>query len=142
MNTLITILLLVASIPAGILYVYAHRIAAKEVKRRIGSRQIISFDEWFANYYGSSNIIPVSLAKDIVTIIANEIGVAATQILPEDRFSHELSVQTTYKHFLMDGAVDTALEIISRKYSFKDKPPIMKTVDDLIRFLADCNKGE
>ena len=122
---------------AGVFYVYAHKIAEKRLRQTFANREIIRFDEWFAKYYDSVELHK-SLVKDVLTIIANEIKIAPTQIRPDDRFDREFTSPVKYRFLLIDDSVVTALEKILEKYANSGWkfPKNCETVDDLIRRLA------
>ncbi len=58
---------------------------------KIRARPVIAFDEWTAHYLGSSAIVnEVDLAWEFLSVCANELNVAPTQIAGSDSFRGEL----------------------------------------------------
>jgi len=137
MNLGIYVIGLILLVLAGVSYVYAHRIAEKQLKQRFVKREAIPFDEWFRKYYGSTKLSK-ELVQDVLNIIASQIGIIPTQIRPDDRFDDEFRFQVKYRFLLIDDATGMALEHIFKKYTSSiRKIPSFETVDDLIHILAN-----
>jgi hypothetical protein len=66
--------------------------ARRKRKKRFQSREVPSFDQWYARYYGDPQTFPPQQVRAILEMFAEEIGVKRTQLLPSDCLHDDFSL--------------------------------------------------
>lgn len=133
---------LAVAIALGALLVYLGHRAHVERRERFEHREALPFDVWFEQYYGGTDVSQ-ELAKELLELLADDIGVAPTKIRPSDKIVEDLS----YKHLWysvddgLDG-FDRGLEGIICRYAAGDLviSRDCKTLGDLIHIISASRK--
>jgi hypothetical protein len=116
--------------------------AVRSRRMRLAMREAIPFDEWYHAAYGDTDI-SMELVADILRSLADCIGVAPTQLRPQDRFTVELAVPGS--RWLLDDSLadfEAALPQLIRRYHAEGWKPAPKceSIDAMIRSLHAARK--
>jgi hypothetical protein len=86
------------------------------LKRRqlVGQRRAVTEDEWFAEFYPAP-LAARACVRQVLTALAEEIGVGWTQLRPTDTFEDKLRIPPRYSPIDdLDGADSEIASILSR----------------------------
>jgi hypothetical protein len=72
--------------------VAAYFVAHSRLRRRINSREELSFDDWYARYYGLHAASHREQVMKILEHLGSALGVRPTCLRPSDRVDQELSL--------------------------------------------------
>jgi hypothetical protein len=87
-------------------------VAHEARKKKIALRRSIPFEKWYDEHYGIPGLLPPNEVFSVLCLVAKELGVLPTQLLPTD----ELNKQLALKGVVYDDTAE-ALILVLNKYT-------------------------
>jgi hypothetical protein len=104
-------MLLIVGVPGTAVVILSYILAERRRTAVIKKRAVMNIEDWLKLYYPNAANQKKTVINEILSKLAEEIGVEPTQFLPSDRFDKELAL----KNVLLDDGLDGFSEWLYRE---------------------------
>jgi hypothetical protein len=132
---------------ASVAYYLWIRARERERRRRVSSRPVVEIQEWYAAHFATKGYERDKVIT-IVELLANEIGIAPTQLRPSDRLDKDFMTIPTWAlaDSPLEGFYENLKIVVHGWYGYSWRPRGDEvTVGDLIASVLstkdDCASG-
>ncbi len=108
----------------------------KRLSRRFENRPDITFDEFYSNFYKTSNL-EKHLVEELLNHVAAELDLPVLKLLPTDRFDTELAPDKGWNWDSGHGILSIELQQLAKKKGQELDLKKIQTLDDYVKIAAE-----